>query len=307
MILTVTLNTSVDMRFVVHDFQPGGVFRAMEDQQTAGGKGLNVTRVLKQLQAPVLATGLVGGKNGEFIQEQLDGLGINHSFVSVQGNTRVCIAVLDGDVQTEVLGRGPRIAKDELERFFQEFQRLAQQAKIVCISGSIPPSVPDTVYADMVELAWRCGCKVILDSSGPALAKALSAQPFLVKPNEDELRALVGRELNSQEDIVLAMKDIAGRGVEVVVVSQGAKGALVHAAGRVYSVKAPQVKAVNPVGSGDAMVAGFAHGIHGDWELERTLAWAAACGVANAMEAQTGYVQPDNVQRLLEAVEVEKY
>src|SRR5690554_4246656 len=117
MILTVTLNPSVDMRFVVSEFARGGVYRSREDQQTAGGKGLNVTRVLKQLNAPVLATGLLGGANGDFIRQHLDADDIRHSFVDISGNTRACIAILEEGVQTEVLGKGPEISENELSSF----------------------------------------------------------------------------------------------------------------------------------------------------------------------------------------------
>lgn len=305
MILTVTLNPSVDMRFMVDEFYRGGVFRAYDDQQTAGGKGLNVTRVLAQLGAPVVATGLLGGSNGQFIRLELDASGIDHSFVDVRGNTRTCVAVLEKIAQTEVLGRGPEVSEKELELFLRQFGELAQRASVVTMSGSLPLSVPTDIYRKLAIIANNAGCRVLLDTSGMALYWGIKGPPYLIKPNQDEIEAAVGTPLTSEEEVGWAVEELAAE-VEVVVASRGKAGALAMTGGKLFRVSVPAVEAVNPVGSGDAMLAGLAFGLHEGWDFARTLAFGAACGTANAMEKETGRVNPQTVKEVEEKITVQQ-
>lgn len=305
MILTVTMNPSVDMRFMVDEFARGGVFRSREEQQTAGGKGLNVTRVLSVLGVPVTATGLLGGSNGRFIRQQLDEVGISHSFVDVAGNSRCCIAVLDGDCQTEVLGMGPSVSDAEEENFFNVFAELAAAAKVVTISGSLPPGMAAGTYRRLIALAKEQGCRVLLDTSGEPLLEGIGAGPCLVKPNRSELEWLAGKKLESEEDLFVALAEIGDK-VSIAVVSLGAAGALALADGVSYRIRGPLMEAVNPVGSGDAMLAGMARGLVEKWALEKVFAYGAACGAANALEKMTGYVDPVQVEAIAAGVSVEK-
>lgn len=304
MIITVTMNPSVDIRFTVEEFKRGGVFRSMDDKQTAGGKGLNVTRVLAQLGAPVVATGLLGGTNGDFIRAELESKGIEHSFVKILGNTRTCIAILEDDGQTEVLGRGPDISSEELGRFYIEFQRLLAKARIVTMSGSLPPGAPVNTYRHLVEMANEYGATVILDTSGAQLMEGIKAKPFAIKPNLSELETLMGWPLVSDKGLAQAMEAVVESGVENVIVSLGDKGALALAQDQFYRITVPKITAVNPVGSGDATVAGLAWGVYQGMELQTTLALAAACGVSNAMEQNTGQIDPSMVNKLVAKVEV---
>lgn len=293
------------MRFMVDQFHRGGVFRARENEQTAGGKGLNVTRVLAALGAPVTATGLLGGSNGQFIRRELAEAGIDHSFVEIAGNTRTCIAVLERMTQTEVLGRGPKVTAEELALFLDKFGELARRASVVTMSGSLPLSVPTDIYRKLVAMAKSVGCKVLLDTSGQPLYWGMKASPFLIKPNQDELAAAVGTALTSEEEVGWAAKELAAA-VEAVVVSRGRAGALALIGGKLYRVSVPAVEAINPVGSGDAMLAGLAWGLHEEWELEQILAFGTACGVANALEMQTGCVDPDRVREIEPMVKVKQ-
>jgi tagatose 6-phosphate kinase len=306
MIITVTMNPSVDIRFTVKEFKRGGVFRSMDDKQTAGGKGLNVTRVLAQLGAPVLATGLLAGNNGDFIKAELESKGIEHSFVRIPGNTRTCIAILEDDGQTEVLGRGPDISSEDLESFFSEFQRLLAKAKVVTMSGSLPPGAPVHTYRRLIEMAKENGATVILDTSGAPLMEGIKAKPFAIKPNLSELEFLIGRRLVSDEDLAQAMGAAVELGVKNVLVSLGAKGALALVQDQFYRVSVPKITAVNPVGSGDATVAGLAWGVYQGMELQTTLALAMACGVSNAMEQNTGQIDPRMVNKLVAKIEVKQ-
>lgn len=304
MIVTVTMNPSVDISFTVKEFKQGGVFRSMNDKQTAGGKGLNVTRVLAQLGAPVLATGLLGGSNGDFIRTEMESQGIEHSFVKIPGNTRSCIAILEDGIQTEVLGRGPDISSEALERFYVGFQRLLPKARVIILSGSLPPGVPVGTYRLLIETARWYGATVILDTSGARLVEGIKAKPFAIKPNLDELGMLMGKCLDSEEGVTQAMEAVAESGVENVIVSLGDKGALALVQDQFYRITVPKIATINPVGSGDATVAGLAWGIYQGMELQATLALAAACGVSNAMEQNTGHIDPREVEKLITKVEV---
>ncbi len=305
MILTVTMNPSVDMRFMVDEFARGGVFRSREDQQTAGGKGLNVTRVLSLLGVPVTATGLLGGSNGRFIRQQLDGAGVRHSFLEIAGNSRCCIAVLDGQCQTEVLGMGPSVSEAEEQAFFSSFAQLAATATVVTMSGSLPPGLAADTYRRLVVLAKDQGCRVLLDTSGQPLLEGIGANPCLVKPNREELEWLAGKPLETEQDLLAALAEISEK-VSIAVVSLGAAGALALANGVSYRIRGPLMDAVNPVGSGDAMLAGMARGLAEQWELEKVFAYGAACGAANALEKMTGYVDPVQVEAIAADVSVEK-
>lgn len=305
MILTVTLNTSVDIRFTVEDFQKGGIFRAKDSQQTAGGKGLNVTRVLKQLSSPVKATGFIGGTNGQFIKGELDNLNIDYKFALTKENTRSCIAILDGETQTEVLGKGAKVTEEELEQFLEIYNQLLYPAKVVTFSGSLPTGVRTTIYRDLIKAAKKAKLKTILDTSGDPLKEALPASPDIIKPNKHELETLVERKLNTQEDIAKAMEQLASQyNIETIIVSLGSQGALAMHNHKLYKVQIPTIQAKNPVGSGDAMVAGLAHALNQDQDIITALTLGSACGMSNAMQPETGKIDKTHVEELLSQITI---
>ncbi len=298
MIVTVTLNPSVDIRFEVDQFERGGVFRARESQQTAGGKGLNVARVLKQLGAPVMAAGLLGGQNGNFIRDQLEKEGIEHRFVDISDQTRTCIAILEKDVQSEVLGPGPRVKEKEVKDFLGVFTGLIREAEVVCISGSLPRGTGPGIYRELVETAGEAGCLVLLDTSGEPLARGIEGGPYLVKPNLKEMEGLLGRELKEEGELIEGLREVSVRGARNVCLSLGERGALVWEAERAYEIKTPSVQALNPVGSGDAMLAGWAWSLFKGEEVEKAAVFASACGVSNAMEKRTGTINPSRLEEI---------
>jgi tagatose 6-phosphate kinase len=304
MILTVTLNPSVDIRFTVDEFYKDGVFRAKENQQTAGGKGLNVSRVLNQLGSPVTATGFLGGSNGHFIKQELDKTDIMNDFIQIQENTRVCIAVLSQDSQTEVLGKGPVIEDQDLTKFIESYSRLLQKTEIVCISGSQPPGIPATFYKDLIHLAHKEKVKVLLDTSGEPLNHAVTAEPYLVKPNIDELQALLNTRMSTESEIIGGMHRLASSGIKVVIVSMGSKGALALKDDKVYRIHIPAVTAVNPVGSGDSMIAGMAHALYRESNFTDMLTLGAACGISNAMQMKTGFIDTKEVESIAKQISI---
>lgn len=307
MITTISLNPSVDRRYMVADFENGRVHRTNRYEATAGGKGLNVTRVVSALGEKVLATGLLGGKSGEFIEQELDRIGIANQFLKINGETRSCIAILtENGEQTEILESGPTLSAEDLKRFVSHYVMILEESSVIVASGSVPPGMPVTYYKHLIQLAKEKKIPFLLDTSGSALQEGIKAGPTLIKPNLEELEALVGKPLKSEEEVIDAGKLLSQNSIEYVLISLGGDGSILIHDGAVYRVRLPKVTIKNPVGSGDSMVAGFAVGLLRGYDITQTLKLASAAGTANAMEEGTGSVDSEKVAALFDEVEVKK-
>ncbi|SHK07871.1 1-phosphofructokinase [Paramaledivibacter caminithermalis] len=307
MIATITLNPSLDKRYIIENFKKNGVFRVKEMSETAGGKGLNVAKVVKLLGEPVAVSGLIGGKNGDIIEEKLMNLGITNEFVKIKGETRSCIAILSNDLsQTEILEAGPSISQEETERFLKKYDEMIKRTTIICASGSIPQNVPSSVYRELISRAKNNNVKFLLDTSGKALKEGIKALPYLIKPNKDELIELTNVEIKSEKDILNSGIKLVQKGIEVVVISLGGEGCIVFNKDRIYKTLLPKVEVVNPVGSGDSMVAGFAVALEKGYSFKKMIKFASAVGTANAMEHETGKVSKDVVEDLMNKIEIEE-
>lgn len=305
MILVVNLNASVDKRYEMADLEKGSVMRAAHVENTPGGKGIHVANVVTKLNEQCLATGFLGGKTGEFIEEKLKEYNITQDFVKIQGETRECLAIITDDlVQTEILEPGPGVTEEEKDRLIEKYKELLKSCDMVVTSGSMPRNVPKDFYKTLIEIAHSYDKKFLLDTSGDSLRLGMEAKPFFIKPNKDEIEALTGRKVQSDEDVIREIKELQGKGIELVAVSLGSKGAMAGYKGKIYKVTPPKVKAVNPVGSGDSFVAGIAVAMERGYSIEEVLRYASACGTANAMEKETGSVQKEVVESLLKDVEV---
>ena len=309
MILTITLNPSVDIAYQLDTFHLDTVNRVENVQKTAGGKGLNVTRVLKQIGEDVVATGFIGGEIGSYVKKQLTRNDIKNSFVEIGSETRNCIAVLHDGKQTEILEQGPTIQEHEALNFIEHLEIILNNVDVVVISGSLPKGLASNYYVEIVELCKKCGVAVVLDCSGEALKKVLESQqkPTVIKPNTEELSQLIGKEVT--DDIQELKSVLSGQlfqGIDWIVVSLGAKGAFAKHKDKFYRVRIPKIKVVNPVGSGDSTVAGIAAGlVHALPEAE-LLKNATVLGMLNAQEERTGYVNLENAESLYSQIEVEE-
>ena len=300
MILTVTMNPSIDTRYQLDKLIIDDVNR-VTPEKTAGGKGLNVSRVLLQLGDDVLATGLLGGHMGAD--------GVKNDFVPIAGETRICLNILHEGNQTELLESGPQIAPAELEAFTAKFAELAAKADVVTLSGSLPRGVDAGYYAELVKIAEEAGAKVLLDTSGASLEAALEsdAKPELVKPNLTEINGLLGTSFTT-DDVDALREALAadGRfaGIPWVVVSMGAAGSVGFHEGRAFRAKTPAIAAVNATGSGDSTIAGFAHAIAVGADDVTVLKTANTCGKLNAMDPKTGHLVMDRWDEIYNSVEV---
>ncbi|MDF0480091.1 hexose kinase [Vagococcus sp. PNs007] len=306
MILTVTMNPSVDMMYAMDKLELDTVNRVSDVLKSAGGKGLNVTRVAHQLGSKVVATGLVGGTVGAYIEKDLNQSGINHRFSQIASESRNCLALIHEGHQTEVLEKGPTISKEEATSFLELYRDLLKQANVVTISGSLPQGLPVDFYVLLVSEAEEAGKRVLLDSSGQSLEAVLKSQskPYMIKPNTEELEALMGVSIQTDDELKVILRDSLFEGIPLIVVSMGADGAFVKYNEIFYRVKIPKITVVNPVGSGDSTVAGMAVAISEGKDILECLKLAMTAGMLNTMEAKTGFVNPDKVDEYLDKIEV---
>lgn len=306
MILTITLNPSVDIQYRLPDYQENTVNRVSDVSKTAGGKGLNVARVLKQLGEDVAASGFLGGSLGNFIGSELMRLGIQNYFVPINGETRNCIAIIHNGKQTEILESGPEISQEEAGKFLTAFRNYAKQAKVITISGSLPKGLMNDYYANMLQIAAEEETPVLLDTKGDTLRQTLqnNQKPYLIKPNQEEIADLLGERNLSVDSIRQALQSPIFRGITWVVVTLGEAGALVRYKDNVYRVHSPQVQAINPVGSGDSVIAGFASGISRKLDGTDLIKFGLAMGVLNVMEEQTGYINPANIDWCVNEIKI---
>lgn len=308
MILTVTLNVAIDKRYVVEEFRFGEVLRVSECNYTAGGKGLNVSKIARLLGEEVTATGFAGGHAGAYVKEQLAGAGIAEAFTDVPGETRSCVNLLDKatGVTTEFLEPGFPVSPEKAEQFLADFAGLLAARPVVCISGSAPKGIPPAYYARIIEAARAKGCFVLLDASGENLRAGIGARPDLIKPNRDELRALLGREIGGRDEVVAAARELHARGIGAVVVSLGKEGAVAVCDEGVFLGITPDVPVVNTVGCGDSMIGAFAVGTARGLPMAEGLALATAVSTANALCMETGHFRPEDLARLEREVRVEQ-
>lgn len=308
MILVVNLNASVDKRYQLSQLALGTVQRADSVENTAGGKGMHVANVAVALGAEVLVTGFLGGMAEPFFVEQLKRRKIREDFVRIVGETRSCLALLTADgMQTEVLEPGPEISSAECTAFQLKFAQLLPKADVVVLSGSLPRGISADFYAKLMRDAENQGHrqKFLLDTSGEALAEGIRARPYFVKPNQDELRALRGQEILTDENAAHEVRHFLQEGITLPVLSLGACGSLAGYGKKIFRITVPKITCKNPVGSGDAYVAGVAVGLSRNLPIKEVLRLGAACGTANAIEEESGFVRQVEVEKLLPQVQVE--
>jgi tagatose 6-phosphate kinase len=308
MILAVTMNPSVDISYPIHAFKLDAVNRVETVRKTAGGKGLNVARVIAQMDEKVLATGVLGGTIGDYIVQELSKSDIPNNFLKIEKESRNCIAILHEGKQTEILESGPTLTKVEGANFLVKFEDLLFGSSLVTISGSLPKGMPTDFYLQMIKISQKKGIPVILDSSGEPLREALvhREKPFAIKPNITELSQLLGMEV---DDRICSMKQVLDhewfKGIDWIVVSMGGNGAFVRHRTVDYRVTLPKIEVVNPVGSGDAVVAGLAVALNRNQSVEVVLKTAMTTGLLNTMEAGTGSINLAKFDEYFNLVKVE--
>lgn len=262
-ITTVTLNPAIDRTVAVPGFAVGRVNRTAGEWRHAGGKGVNVATVLAGLGQATTVTGWLGTDNAAVFEEHFARLGLSDRFVRVAGATREGIKLIDerAGQTTDINFPGMPVSGEALARLLQAVDQIASVGGWWVLSGSIPPGAPAEVYATLADRIIRRGGRCVLDTSGDALRLGLSARPTVVKPNVDELRDLTGMPLPDVAAVTIAAGDLVREGVQLVVVSMGADGAVFTSADGSFLALPPRVEVRSTVGAGDAMVAGLVHGL----------------------------------------------
>jgi tagatose 6-phosphate kinase len=305
MILSVTMNPSQDKVYIVNDFSIQNVHRTNEYTATAGGKGLNVARVVKSLDKDIVATGLLGGLSGTFIDNSLKEYQIKNEFVKISGETRTCINIIDhkNTTTTEILEAGPEIKKSEIKRFINRYKKLVKKADIITLSGSLPRGLNNNFYFELIDHAKKLDKKVILDTSGQYLKEGIKGKPFMVKPNEDEIKELFGEKYKKPSDYTSALEKLKELGIKLPIITLGKNGAVGMIRDKYYHFKLPEIEVVNTVGSGDAFVAGCAVGLQKN-NIFDTIKLGMACGTANTLFIKTGKVTKQKVNQFRDKIEV---
>ena len=306
MILTVTLNASIDKLYLMDSIRPETVMRVREVRNTPGGKGLNVSRVAKKLGASVTAMGFTGGFNGQYLESMLAASGVTPRFTHVKAETRSCINCWDlsASRSTEYLEPGAPVTSGDVDRFTADFRAALPQAKAVTISGSVPGGVPKDIYARLIQMCREADTPVLLDTSGALLTAGAEAGPTLIKPNEDEIGALLGE--TGETDRLNALRKLNESGIPYVVLSLGAEGAILADGGRLYHGRPPRITVKNTVGCGDSMLAGFAYGISLGFPILESFRIALAVSAASAMCLLTGDFEEEDYRRILPEVGIEE-
>ena len=300
-ILTLTLNPSVDISYPLNHLELDTVNRVSTTRKTAGGKGLNVARVIAQLGQKVAGSGFLGGDLGNFIAKKLSRDNIENWFMQISGETRNCIAILHDDgKQTEILESGPEITATEADDFLDHLEKYLDQIDLMTISGSLPKGLPTDFYSQLIELADRHGVQTLLDSSGEPLLKSLTSlhRPYLIKPNQDEIAQIAGQKIDDLDQLKkILLENPLLSSIPWVVVSLGKD---------LFYAKIPKIDAVNPVGSGDSTVAGLAYALNKKADVDEVLKTAMTTGILNTLNAKTGCIDASLFENYYSQIVIEK-
>lgn len=302
MIYTCTLNPSLDYFIQVDHFQPGTLNRMSDDKKMPGGKGINVSRVLKRLETDSVATGFLGGFTGAFIQSALEEEKIKSEFIRINGDTRINVK-LKSNQETEINGLSPEISSAQIRELQDRLAQLKEGDALV-LSGSLPDSLPKTFYHDLTHQLHSNGVKIIVDTSGEALKMAVKAKPFLIKPNHEELSQLFGVPVDSERTAIPLAVKLHEDGISNVIVSMGGDGALLVSDEGIFHAKAPQGNVKNSVGAGDSLIGGFIAKYSETNDVIQAFQYGAAAGSATAFSVDL--CTKDYVEHLLPEVEISK-
>lgn len=301
MIATITLNPSMDEDISVDGLVVDETNRWVRLRRYPGGKGINVSRAIHEMEGTTTAYGFIGGPAGRVVEIFLDEQMVSVDFTPISRETRTNFIITDtkNHEQTRIDAPGPRISKRELTRFIEKLRRVRPKPDLVAICGSVPPGIPPSIYYDMVVEAKDSGIRTIIDSEGQWLAAGIKAKPYLIKPNVHETEALLGRKLPTEEAVVDAALSLVATGIEIVVISRGKEGIIAASKGSVVKAVSPPVKVKSTVGAGDCAVAGFALKLAYGEPLIEACRLAAAMGAAAVLTPGTELCRKADVERLL--------
>ncbi len=306
MVVSVTLNPSIDRTLMAPDFSTGKVCRGEIVNVAAGGKGINVSRAVKCFGGETLALMVTGGETGEFIGKKLFLENIPQSTLRIRGESRICYGIIDKVLNKETVlnESGPEVSADEVSGFKELFSKSIKENDIIALSGSAAKGFDNDIYFDLIEISRKKRAKIILDSSGELLIEAVKAKPYIIKINNKEMEKLTNRDLYDFKEIKETALELTKTGVYMVVVTQGAGDVIAVTGERSLILTPPSVECVNSWGSGDSVTAGLAYCLAENTGFEETLRFAVAAGTANTLSYGAGHMDQSEVFALTEMVKV---
>lgn len=308
MIKTLTLNPALDKTIIVENFKLNQLNRIKKVYKDAGGKGINVSKMLKKLGKESTAVGFLGGASGEFIKNELKKMEINSDFVETAEATRTNTKMVDqiNNSFTDINEAGGLISQEKLEELEGKLFSDLKAGDILVLAGSIPAGLKDNIYAELIELAKSKDVKTILDADGELFRQGIKAGPTLIKPNEHELELYFEKEFKNQKDMILAAEKLLKEGIEMIMLSLGKEGAVFISQTEKYFIEPLKLDVKSTVGAGDAMVAGLAYALENELELKEMLKTAAACSSATLIREGTEMGSREDVERLKNEIKVKK-
>ena len=308
MIYTVTPNPAVDRELTVPVMELDSVLRASESRVDFGGKGFNVSRLLKGMDTPSVALGFLAGNAGELLQNGLKSLGIGTDFVWVAGETRTNVSIVtqSHDHYRKVNEMGPLVDSAKQQELLGKIDSLAKLGEWWVLAGSMPPGVADDFYARIVRVLNNNGAQAILDTAGEPLKLSCGEKPFLVKPNMEEAGALTGLSMITPDEIAAGAGEIRRMGAQNVVISMGKAGALLQTTVGTWLVDSPKIQELNPIGAGDSMVGGLVRALSQGIPVIEALGWGVASGAATASLKGTEVGTRSLIESLVGQVRFEK-
>ncbi|MBP2033281.1 1-phosphofructokinase [Clostridium algifaecis] len=307
MVITVTLNPAMDKTITLKGLNIGSVNRAITVREDIGGKGINVSKVLKNFNISSLCTGFLGGELENSFIHDFKKRKLNNDFIHIQNETRANIKIVDSlnHTNTDINEPGPYISKEELKIFIDKFKSMCSKEDIVVLSGGVSPSMPDDIYLHLTKIAKEKEAFVILDADGELLKHGIKACPDVIKPNNHELQKLLNLSDISEENIINAAKVLKNKGIAKIMISLGEKGGLFVTENGVYKCKGLKVPVKSTVGAGDSMVSAIVYSLINNYSDKETLRFATACGAASVALDGTQACTLQQVHELLKEVKCE--
>lgn len=308
MVITVTLNPAMDKTVSVDEFSLGKVNRVNGIRYDIGGKGINVSKVLKNFNIQSKCTGFLGGIWLSKFKSELEDRGIDNNFIEINENTRTNVKVVDhvNKVYTDINEAGPVISERDLADFIDNFKALCNKGDIVVLSGGVSPNIPKDIYKTLIQIVKEREAFAVLDAEGELLKYGIEAKPDIIKPNEHEFEMLLNRQLKTREQLIEAAEEILNEGIKEILISLGEKGALYITKDGNYYGKGLKVPVKSTVGAGDSTVAALIYGKIKNFDNKDTLKFAIASGGASVSLEGTEACELQQVEELLKRVEIEK-
>lgn len=294
MIHTLTLNPSVDYIVGLEKVVLGELNRTAYEAKFPGGKGINVSRVLKRIGVNSKAVAFIGGFTGHYIEQYLQNEGIHTDFIYVKDDTRINIKIKT-DSETEINGMGPNITDDDWQTLQNKISKLTS-GDLLVLAGSIPSTMPDTTYEKLVKILSENGASFVVDAEGDLLKKVLPYKPFLIKPNHHELGELFNTSFTNAEEVIPYGQKLISMGAEHVIVSLGGKGAVLITKEEAYIASVPKGEVKSSVGAGDSLVAGFLAAYEKEKDIVKAFRYSVASGSATAFSI--GLCSKEKVEEL---------